>query len=56
MDLFILAYYGAICGVLAFGAPLLETAFRRMLLGLTTGLIAATAMPYVRDIFMGSGY
>jgi hypothetical protein len=56
MDFFFLTYYGAICGVLALGAPLLETAFRRLLLGLTTGLIAATAMPFVRDMFVGGGY
>ncbi|MFT4715307.1 MAG: hypothetical protein ACI861_000055 [Paracoccaceae bacterium] len=56
MDLFIFAYYGAICGVLAYSAPLLETSLRRLLLGLTTGLIAATAMPYVRDMLTGSGH
>lgn len=55
MDLFVLAYYGAICGVLAYTSPLLETAFRRLLLGLTTGLIAATAMPFVRDLILGGG-
>ncbi len=44
-------YYGAICVVLAWGAPLLETAFRRVLLGLSTGILAAALLPFVRAYF-----
>jgi hypothetical protein len=51
MDLFIFGYYAVVCGTLAYSAPLLETSFRRVLLGLTTGVIAAVALPYVRDWF-----
>lgn len=56
MDLFVFGYYGVICGLLAYSAPLLETGFRRLLLGLCTGLIAAVALPFVREMIVGSGY
>jgi hypothetical protein len=51
MDLFTLGYYGLICGALAYGAPLVDSSFRRLLFGLTTGLIAATLLPFVRSYF-----
>lgn len=56
MDLFTLGYYGAVCGFLAAGAPLLEGRLKRLLFGLTTGLIAATALPFLRDLMMGQTY
>jgi hypothetical protein len=48
LDLFAYGYYALICGFLALGVPLLETAFRRVLFGLTTGAIAAAALPFIR--------
>ena len=52
MDIFTFSYYALICGLLAYSAPLLETGFRRLLLGLTTGVIAATALPFFRDLLL----
>jgi len=52
MDLFAILYYGFICGLLSWGSPLLETQFRRILFGLCVGLIAATALPFVRPYFI----
>jgi hypothetical protein len=51
MDLFEFGYFAIIGATLAYGAPMLETSFRRILLGLTTGIIAAVALPYVRELF-----
>jgi len=44
-----MGYYGAVCAVLAWTTPLLDKGFHRFLLGLCTGLIAATALPFVRQ-------
>ena len=54
MDLFAFGYFAVICGALAVSTPLLETGFRRLLLGLTTGVISAVALPFIRDMLMGS--
>jgi len=51
MDLFAISYFGVICALLAWGAPLLETSFRRILFGLSTGLLAAALLPFVRAYF-----
>ena len=51
MDLFAFAYYGLICLFIAWSAPLQESSFRRILFGLTSGLIAVTAEPFVRTYF-----
>ncbi|NOX72337.1 MAG: hypothetical protein GXP03_01490 [Alphaproteobacteria bacterium] len=51
MDLFEFGYFALICALLAYGAPMLETSLHRILLGLTTGVIAAVALPFVRNLF-----
>ncbi|NOX40488.1 MAG: hypothetical protein GXP05_08230 [Alphaproteobacteria bacterium] len=51
MDAFSIAYFGLISALLAYGAPFLQTTFRRILFGLCTGLIAAVLMPLVRGYF-----
>ena len=56
MDLFTIGYYGLICGLLAYVVPLLQAGLHRLLFGLTTGAIAATALPFVRDLISGGGY
>ena len=51
MDLFVIGYYGVICGLLAWVTPRLNTGFHRLLFGLCTGIISATALPFVRSHF-----
>jgi len=48
MDAFNIAYYGIICGLLALGAPLLTTWFRRVLFGTCAGFIAAVLLPLLQ--------
>lgn len=48
MDIFAIAYFALISAFIGWGAPLLETGFRRILFGLTAGVIAAVALPFVR--------
>jgi len=48
MDAFSIAYYGTICGLLALGAPILSTWFRRLLFGTCAGLIAAVVLPILQ--------
>jgi hypothetical protein len=48
LDLFVYGYYAAVCGFLGLGAPILDGALRRILFGVSTGAIAAAALPFVR--------
>ncbi len=48
MDLFAIGYFAIVCGFLAISAPKLENGFRRLLFGLTLGVIATTALPFLR--------
>jgi len=50
MDLFALGYFAVICALLALGSPLLAGRLQRLLFGLTTGLIAVTALPFLRSL------
>jgi len=55
MDLFALGYFGLIGAFVALGAPLLQGRLQRLLFGLTTGLIAVTALPFLRVLVAGQG-
>jgi hypothetical protein len=48
MDLFIPLYAAIVSAFIAWGAPLLDGAVRRILFGLSAGVIAAAALPFVR--------
>lgn len=52
MDLFGYAFWALICGVIGWGAPLLDGTLRRVLFGATLGVIACVAFPFVR-IWLG---
>ena len=52
MEFITIGYYGVICALLAWTVPLLDKGFHRFLFGLCTGLIAATALPFVKPFFM----
>ena len=56
MDIFALAYYALICALVGWGAPLLETGFRRILFGLTTGAIAAVALRRLQRAYLDSAF
>lgn len=50
MDIITLAYYGLICGLLGFSAPVVKKPMLRLVLGVVTGLIGAAMLPYVRGM------
>ena len=49
MDLFIPIYAALVSAFIAWGAPLLDGAARRILFGLSAGVIASAALPFVRS-------
>jgi len=49
MDLFAIGYFALACGFVAINAAKLNSGFHRLLFGLTFGIIAATAMPFLRS-------
>ena len=53
MDIISLAYYGLICGLLGFSAPVVKKPMLRLILGVFVGLIGAALLPYIRG---ASGY
>jgi len=53
MDLFAFAYWAVMGAFLGWGIPKLETTFRRILFGLCFGIIAETAMPFIRAWLLG---
>jgi hypothetical protein len=50
VDPLTLAFYGLVCGLLAAFVPLASRAFR-FALGLGVGLVAASALPPLRELF-----
>ena len=46
MTLFAILYFGLVGAFLGWGLPLLDSRSRRILFGLTAGLIAAAALPF----------
>jgi uncharacterized membrane protein YccC len=50
MDPVTLAFYGLVCGLLAAFVPMASRAFR-FALGLGVGLVAASALPPLRELF-----
>ncbi len=46
MTLFAILYFGLVGAFLGWGLPLLDSRFRRILFGLSAGLIAAAALPF----------
>lgn len=52
MDFLTIGYYGVICALLAWTVPLLDKSFHRFLFGLCVGLIAATALPFLKVYFL----
>ncbi|MFQ5437426.1 MAG: hypothetical protein ACE5DK_01200 [Paracoccaceae bacterium] len=51
-DPFSVLFWALVCAFLGWGLPHLQTTFRRILYGLTLGIIAATAFPYVESYFL----
>ena len=49
MDLFVMAFYAVICGLLSWLAPNLGCAGIRMGIGAIVGVIAATILPVIRS-------
>jgi hypothetical protein len=49
MDVVALAYYGAICGLLAVASPRLSPTAVRLAAGVAVGLIGAGALPLLRQ-------
>jgi hypothetical protein len=49
MDPVTLAYYGAICGCLSLASPRIRPALLRIAAGIAVGLIAAAALPALRQ-------
>ena len=50
MDLVTMTYYGAICGMLALAGPRLSPVAFRFLAGVAVGLVAAWALPHLRQM------
>jgi hypothetical protein len=50
MDPVTLAYYGAVCGMLAIAMPRRATRMRRFAGGVVVGLVAAGALHYLRGL------
>jgi hypothetical protein len=48
MDPVNMAYYAAVCGLLAAASPLLQGVVARVAAGAVVGLIAAAVLPWVR--------
>ena len=48
MDPVTLTFYGIVCGLLAYAAPLLGRGPVRFAVGLAVGLVAAGALPHLR--------
>jgi len=48
LDPVTMTFYGAICGVLALAAPVVENRWTRFGLGIAVGLVAAFVLPLVR--------
>ena len=50
MDPVTMTYYGAICGMLALAGPRLSPVAVRFLAGAAVGLVAAWALPHLRQM------
>jgi len=48
LDLFVLIYAALVSALIAWAAAYLESGLRRLLFGLSAGLIAAAALPFVQ--------
>ena len=48
MDIFTFAFYGIVCGVLAYASPIMNNKMIRLAVGVCTGLLAAAVLPLIR--------
>jgi hypothetical protein len=51
MDPVTLSYYAVVCGTLGFLAPRLGRPFKRLVVGVVVGVVAAGALPLMRGAF-----
>jgi hypothetical protein len=50
MDIFALTFYGIVCGLLAYTSPIMKNKLVRLGIGMGIGLLAATALPWIRNL------
>lgn len=53
MDIIALAFYAVVCGLLGLAGPRLGAAPVRLGIGAAVGIIAATALPYIKAVLAG---
>lgn len=51
MDPVTMVFYGVICGGLAVASPVLRKPWLRVVVGILVGVLAASALPFLRKLF-----
>jgi len=50
VDPITLIFYASVCGALGWASPKLGTPVTRLVIGAAVGIVAATALPYLRSL------